>query len=96
MRTRVLLFFVLLGILTSKVKSESTEEKAEKGSESEVEVTSDDPSDEEADRNAHYFTQETMKEMKDLEKYMNSKLWACSLISLCKIANEQVLSPITE
>jgi len=96
MRTRVLLFFVLLGVLTSKVKSESTEEQAEEGSESEVEVTSDDSSNEEADRSAPYFTQETMKEMKDLDKYMNNKLWACSLVALCKIANEQVLSPITE
>lgn len=45
-------------------------------------------------KDAQYFTQETLKEMLELEKFKNSKLWACYLLTTCKMKLEQVLGCI--
>eukprot|EP00826_Nyctotherus_ovalis_P012330 TRINITY_DN13249_c0_g1_i2.p1 TRINITY_DN13249_c0_g1~~TRINITY_DN13249_c0_g1_i2.p1 ORF type:complete len:108 (+),score=40.59 TRINITY_DN13249_c0_g1_i2:75-398(+) len=103
MRTRVLLFFAFAMALGLAADSETDKPKEENkpspeaGKESDAAEVEDKPREEdlpneEADRNAHYFTQETLKEMQQLEKYKNNRLWACSLLTVCKMADEQVLS----
>lgn len=84
MRTRVLLFFALVVGLT--FGSEDPEK--------DIEV--EDAPNEEADRNAHYFTQETLEEMQHLDKYMNKRLWGCNLLTLCRMTLEQVFALIIE
>lgn len=96
MRTRVLLFLIILSILTFKARSEPTQEKAEQEPEPEVETIPEDLPNEEANRDASYFTSETIKEMQDIEKYKNNRLWACNLLAGCKANLEQVFPSIIE
>lgn len=84
MRTRVLLFFALVVALSF----------GSEGDENDIEV--EDVPNEEADRNANYFTQETLQEIQNLDKYMNNRLWACNLLTLCKLTHEQVFISIIE
>jgi len=42
------------------------------------------------DKNAPYFTKEALEELMKVDQMMNSKLWACQLLTTCKMKTEQV------
>ena len=53
------------------------------------------PAEEEAgssedDKNAQYFTKETLAELAKIDQFKNSKLWACHMLTACKMKAEQV------
>ena len=62
---------------------------AEKSTEGEPELKDEEKG--EDDKEATYFTQETLKELGRVDEFKNNRLWACHLLASCKLKAEQVL-----
>ncbi len=94
MRARVLLLLALLiGLAFTAIAEQKSEPEAKKEepAKSKDEPEIKDEAAPEDDKSAPYFTQETLKELARMDEFKNNKLWACHLLSSCKLKLEQVL-----
>ncbi len=91
--TVVLLFAGLARTAVAPAKTEAPKKEAAKPDTKAAAGSA--KSDEPEDKEAQYFTQETLKEMMNMDEFKNSKLWACYLLTTCKMKLEQVSTLIS-
>lgn len=82
-----LVFMLLLGFVAMEDAKHSDEHAGHEHGEESTEQPGQEGGD---DKNANYFTPETLKELANIQSYKNNRLWACYLLSSCKLRLEQV------
>ena len=99
MKTRVLFLLALMAYWAfaseANTPQADSQEASEPNTDEDDNIEVEDVPNDEPDRDATYFTQETLNELQNLDKYKNNKLWTCHLLTTCKLKTEQVFKFIS-